>query len=407
MGWRERSVVDLRHEFVMLVSSEGANVRELCRRFGISPQTGYKWLRRFRREGRVGLADRSRRPKASPARTPAAMVALVLEQRARSNDAWGGRKIRRRLTDLGHASVPSASTITAILRRHGKLDEVEAAKHAPWRRFEHAAPNALWQADFKGHFAIAQGRCHPLTVLDDHARYALGLDACANERGATVAALLRAIFRRYGLPRAMLFDNGPPWGDPGGAPFTVLTVWLIELGIRIIHSRPRHPQTLGKDERFHRTLKAEVIRHRHFADLADCQRAFDRWRHVYNHERPHEALDLRVPARRYRPSPIGFPETPPAIVYAPADHLRKVQSGGWVHFQGRTFRLSTALHGKPVALRPTTQDGLFTVHFCHQTIAAFDLRDGTLHHAPARGFDGYRWRDTHNSTGTTTTIEVE
>lgn len=394
--------MDLRHEFVMLALKAGANRGELCRRFGISRQTGYKWLRRYGEEGRAGLADRSRRPTRNPARTAPEMEALVLGVRAASNGAWGGRKIRRRLCDLGHDGVPSAGTITAILRRHGALDEDEAARHAPWRRFEHAAPNALWQADYKGHFAIADGRCHPLTVLDDHARYALGLEACGDERGATVTARLRAIFRRYGLPRTMLFDNGPPWGDPGGAPFTTLTVWLIELGVRVVHSRPRHPQTLGKDERFHRSLKAEVLRHRHFADLDHCQRAFDRWRQVYNHERPHEALDLDVPATRYRPSAIAFPETLPAIEYGPGDHVRKVQAGGWVHFKGRALRLSSALRGKPVALRPTREDGIFSVHFCAQAIAEIDLRNGAVRSPPGCGFDGYRWRDNHNSTAATT-----
>lgn len=404
MAWRERSIVDLRYEFVMLARQEGANRRELCRRFGISAETGYRWIGRFEAEGVAGLPDRSRRPKTSPLRTPAAMEDLVLAERKASDGAWGGRKIARRLRDLGHAGVPQASTITGILRRHGKLDEAETAKHAPWRRFEHAAPNALWQADFKGHFAIAAGRCHPLTVLDDHARYALGLEACADEQGATVMARLTAIFRRYGLPQAMLFDNGPPWGDPGGAPFTRLTVWLIERDIDVIHARPRHPQTLGKDERFHRTLKAEVIRTHRYAALEECQRAFDRWRHVYNHQRPHEAIGLDVPARHYRPSAVAFPETVAAFVYGPGDHVRKVQDGGWIHFKSRTFRLSAAFHGKSVALRPTREDGVFSVHFRHQAIGVVDLRDGSVHRPVAHGFDGYRWRDPHKSTGATTAI---
>jgi hypothetical protein len=239
-------------------------------------------------------------------------------------------------------------------------------------------------------------------VLDDHARYALGLEACANEQGATVEARLRMIFRRYGLPRAMLFDNGPPWGDPGGAPFTQLGVWLIELGIRVIHARPHHPQTLGKDERFHRTLKAEVIRPGRYADLAECQRAFDAWRHVYNHQRPHEALELKTPSTRYHPSPIDFPEAMPPFDYGPTDQVRKVQDGGRTHFKGRTFRLSTAFQGKAVAFRPTSEDGVFSVHFRHQAIAAVDIRDGTIQSSAACGFDGYRCRDIHNSTGATT-----
>ena len=401
MVWRERLVMDLREEFVGLAGSAGANRRELCRRFGISAQTGYKWLRRHAAEGREGLADRSRRPRTSPGRVAPVLEAAVLAVRADSNQAWGGRKIRRRLQDLGHAAVPSASTITEILRRHDKLDAA-AAGPARWCRFERAGPNELWQMDFKGHFATVAGRCHPLTVLDDHARYALALAACADERAETVRERLSAIFRRYGLPEAMLMDNGAPWGDAGGQPYTVLTVWLMRLGIRIAHCRPYHPQTQGKDERFHRTLAAEVLAGRRFADLGECQGAFSRWRHVYNHQRPHEALDLDVPARRYRPSAVAFPETPPEIAYGPGDRVRKVQSGGMVSFQGRQFRISKRSRDSPSALRPSAVDGVFTVRFGANTIAHIDFRKAPAETRAACGFDGYRWRDTHNPTGTTT-----
>ncbi len=403
MVWRERSVMDLREEFVRLARSEGANRRELCRRFGISAQTGYKWLRRYAAEGRDGLADRSRRPHVTPGRVAPEIEAAVLGIRAASNQAWGGRKIRRRLQDLGHGAAPSASTITAILRRHGKLDASAAAGHAAWLRFERARPNELWQMDFKGHFATATGRCHPLTVLDDHSRYALGLTACADEQARTVREGLRATFRLYGLPEAMLMDNGAPWGDVGDRPHTTFTVWLMRLGIRIAHGRPYHPQTQGKDERFHRSLKAEVLAGRRFANLDDCQDAFSRWRHVYNHNRPHEALDLDVPATRYRPSAQAFPETLPEIEYGPGDMVRKVQDGGWISFQGRRFRVSRAFKGQPIALRPSDVDGVFTARFRASIIARIDLREPRAKTQTAWGFDGYRCRDTHNSTGATTT----
>jgi transposase-like protein len=197
MPWREISAVDLREEFVVLARADGANVRELCRRFGVSPTTGYKWLERHRGEGRDGLLDRSRRPQMSPERTAAAMEERILRLRDK-NPAWGGRKLRRRLVELGERVPPSASTITEILRRHGRLDADQAAKHRAFIRFEHAAPNDLWQMDFKGHFAMRRGRCHPLTVLDDHSRFAVGLDACGDERATTVETRLTAIFRRYG-----------------------------------------------------------------------------------------------------------------------------------------------------------------------------------------------------------------
>ncbi|MGH2671036.1 MAG: IS481 family transposase, partial [bacterium] len=310
MSWQEVSTVSLRQEFVMLATAEGANVRALCRRYTISPKTGYKWLARYRRQGRAGLTDRARRPHRSPTRTPAALERAVLAVRA-AHPVWGGRKIRAVLLARGHQRLPSPSTVTAILRRHGQLAPAEGARHTAWQRFEHDAPNRLWQMDFKGHFALLHGRCHPLTVLDDHSRFAVGLQACGDETGQTVQARLTACFRRYGLPEALLVDNGAPWGSDVAHPHTPLTAWLLRLGVRVCHARPYHPQTQGKDERFHRTLKAEVLGTRVLRDLPQCQREFDRWRDVYNLERPHEALALAVPASRYQPSPRAFPEVLP------------------------------------------------------------------------------------------------
>jgi transposase InsO family protein len=192
---------------------DGANMAQLCRGFGISRKTGYKWLARYLGEGDPGLGDRSRRPRSSPWVTPPAVAEAVLRLRA-AHPAWGGRKIRARLQAQGWAQAPAASTMTAILRRHGLIDPEESAKHQAWRRFEAAAANDLWQMDFKGHFAAAGGRCHPLTVLDDHSRYALGLEACADERGATVQERLTRIFHGYGLPRQLLVDMGVRPGAP-------------------------------------------------------------------------------------------------------------------------------------------------------------------------------------------------
>ena len=201
--------------------------------------------------------------------------------------------------------------------------------------------------DFKGHFAHDAGHCHPLTLLDDHLRFSLCLEACANQRGATVAASLVPTFERYGLPRRMVFDNGSPRGNGPRDPYTPLGVWLLRLGIAISHSRPYHPQTLGKDERFHRSLKAEVLQGRRFRDLGHCRKAFAAWRHVYNLERPHEALDMAVPASRYQPNPRAYPPTPPAIEYAAGDRVRKVQHGGRVDFMGKAWRLPKAFRSYP------------------------------------------------------------
>ena|SRR5271166_3097010 len=376
MPFREVSAMDQKRELVTFAAMEGANIRELCRRFGISAPTAYGWLGRYREEGLAGLVERSRRPKSSPRRAAPAIEAKVLEVRDRSNNVWGGRKIKRALEDRGEADIPAASTITEILRRHDRLTDTGSTEHpGPWLRFERERPNELWQMDFKGHFAIQTGRCHPLTALDDCSRYNLILAACGNEQGRTVRAELENVFRRYGLPLAMLMDGGPPWSDPGGDLLTAFSVWLMRLGVRVLHGRPRHPQTQGKEERFHRTFKAEVVSGRSFRDLADCQRAFDDWRPRYNHERPHEGLGMATPAERYRPSSRSFPEDLPPIEYAPGDHVRKVDGDGFISFKSRPWRISKALRGELIALRPSREDGVFDVYYCAHRIRALDPRD--------------------------------
>src|SRR5262245_13395024 len=370
MPWKEWSVMLLRREFVELARQSGANIRQLCSRFGISRKTGYKWLRRYQEES--GLGDRSRRPRQ---RSAVEVEAQVLAMRD-AHSAWGARKIRTRLEMLGHQKLPAGSTIHAILRRHGRIDPKESSQHRPFQRFERDSPNQLWQMDFKGHFALGNGqRCHPLGMVDDHSRFALCLQACRNQQAETVQQQLTATFRRYGLPEAMLMDNGSPWGNDEDHPYTPLTVWLLRLGVGVGHGRPYHPQTQGKQERFHRTLKTEVLMGLVFKDFAQIQARFDQWRQVYNHERPHQALRMAVPASRYQVSPRSFPEVLPPIEYGPGDVIRKVQVGGKISFQNRDFRIGKAFRGYPVALRPTLQDGIFKVYFCSHQIAEIQLRD--------------------------------
>jgi transposase InsO family protein len=377
MPWKEVSIMSQRLEFVTLATAENANIRHLCRCFGISSATAYKWLERFRSDGAKGLEDHSRRPHHSPTRTAAEMEEIVTKLRHK-HPAWGGRKLEQRLLDLGQAGVPSPSTITAILQRHQLLDPKESAKHQAFLRFERAAPNELWQMDFKGEFKLPQGRCYPLTILDDHSRFAVALQACArNTRNITQTTLIQ-VFRRYGLPDRITCDNGSPWGSRGRGYYTGLAVWLMRLGVAVSHSRPHHPQTQGKDERFHRTLEAEVLRYQHGASLARWQLYFDQWRLVYNTERPHEALSMAVPASRYQPSHRRYPQQLPVIEYGPADIVRKVRHYGHIKFAGREYHVGSAFYGLHVALRQTTTDGLFDVYFCQHKIGALDLRDNKL-----------------------------
>jgi transposase InsO family protein len=379
MPWHEVSAMSLRQEFVTFAQDSERPFAELCRRYGVSRKTGYKWQQRYREQGLAGLADQSRRPHHSPARTSPEVEQAVIAVR-QAHPAWGARKIAHYLVQQGHGRVdrlPSASTITEILRRHALLDPSESIKHQAWQRFEHATPNALWQMDFKGDVRLhgaSVPRLYPLTVLDDHSRFALGLRACLNQQTETVQHELTELFQRYGLPERMTMDNGSPWGDGAGSPYTPLTVWLLRLGIHISHSRPYHPQTQGKDERFHRTLQAELLRYAQFEDPLTCQSALDAWRQVYNHERPHQALDYAVPASRYRPSGRAFPEPLPPIVYGPEDRVRQVQDHGRFSFQGREFQVSRAFQGYPIALRPTPTEGVWEVYFCQQRLTWIDLR---------------------------------
>jgi transposase InsO family protein len=368
--------MNLRREFVALALAEGSNRTALCERFGISRKTGYKWLGR----AEEGLpVDRSRRPRSSPGRTTTALEDAVLTA-ADTHPGWGGRKLKRWLKDQRGVDAPAASTITQILRRHGRLRPEASCASERYVRFEHAAPNAQWQMDFKGHVPLGSGRTHPLTILDDHSRFNLALDSCPAERETEVKPRLIEVFRRYGLPIGIAVDNGPPWGS-GSNPrsLTRLGVWLIELGVRVVHIAPGHPQSNGKDERFHRSLNAELLSRRAFHDHDEAQREFDRWREIYNHERPHEALGMKVPASRYRVSERSYPERVSPVEYAPDLETRKVDVSGRITYRGRALHVSKALAGKRVGLRPEPhEDGVLGVYFAHQRISALDLTDPVI-----------------------------
>jgi transposase InsO family protein len=370
MPWHEVSIMEQRREFVELAMQEGANRRELCRRFGIHPDTGYKWLGRFVADGE--LADRSRRPHSSPERTDRLIEDRIVTIRD-DHPAWGARKIARCL-ERENVERPALSTIHEILCRHGRIVP-PAGGPAAHQRFEMPAANLLWQMDFKGHMALADGsRCHPLTMVDDHSRYALCLKACANEQSRTVQGHLEATLRRYGMPDAIFVDNGSPWGDAGGQRWTRLSVWLLKLGITVLHSRPYHPQSRGKNERFHRTLQDEVFALKRFRDLDQVQRAFDHWRNVYNLERPHEALGQEVPVSRYSPSLRSMPDRLPAVHYDSRDTVRSVSTTkAYVHFKGRPWKVPQAFCGERLAIRPLTTDGRYGVFFAAHHIATIDL----------------------------------
>jgi transposase InsO family protein len=375
MPWNAVSVMDQRLEFVRLALQEGANRRELCRRFGISPDVGYKWLRRWHAGDRE-LADHSRRPLVTPKRSEALTEAQVLAVRDK-HPAWGARKIAHCLKRDGLA-VPVPSTVHQILCRNGRVKLTAGAPPNPGHRFEKEAPNLLWQMDFKGHMPLTNGNdCHPLTIVDDHSRYALCLKACANEQRLTVQGHLTATFRCYGLPEAFYTDNGSPWGDTSGVRWTGLKVWLLKLGVEVVHARPRHPQGRGKNERFHRSLKAEVFAVRRFRSLLEVQRAFDTWRTLYNLERPHEALGMDVPASRYQPSSRAMPDRLPKVEYDSGEIVRTVSSTRhYISFKGRMWKVPQAFARERLAIRPLDRDGRYGVFFASWQVASIDLTAG-------------------------------
>jgi transposase InsO family protein len=281
---------------------------------------------------------------------------------------------------MTEGDLPAPSTITNILRRHGLLGAGTREGSPEIQRSERPDPNDLWQMDFKGHFATSRsGRCYPLTILDDCSRYSLMLEACRGETRAIVQPLLERAFGRYGLPRQILCDHGNPWGKglrPDGQPYGTpgLELWLLRLGVELIHGRVRHPQTQGKEERFHRTLKAEVISQKtQWLDHQSCQQGFDDWREIYNHKRPHESLKDEVPASRYRLSARSMPgEIPSAASYeVDGDEIRITRSKGEITFKNRTYYIGQGFVGEPVFLRQES-DGSYGVYYCWKRIGRID-----------------------------------
>jgi transposase InsO family protein len=374
MPWREVSLMDQRKEFIRLFQQPDANRRELCRRFGISPRIAYKWLARATGAEKEWARDRSRRPYTSPMQSSDEIEAAVLAIRD-AHPAWGARKIHRQLEGK-YKNLPATSTVHAILARHDRIPP--PAQPAQYTRFEHPAPNDLWQMDFKGRFPLGDRQmCHPLTMVDDHSRYSLCLQACTNERSETVQQHLERTFRYYGLPNAFLVDNGVPWGTCSEVRWTKLRVWLLKLGVDVIYARPHHPQTKGKNERFHRTLKAEVLSMTTYRTVRELQKAFDRWRHVYNAERPHQALDYDVPANRYRPSSRSLPSKPREPEYEEGTIVRRASAlKADFRFGNRRWSAPEAFRGELLAIRPLATDGTFGVFFGAHQIACINLRDG-------------------------------
>ncbi len=362
--------MSLREEFISAAKEKIDTISNLARKYSISRKTAYKWLQRYAEEGKLGLNNRSKRPTHMPSRLDTENVELILSKRAQY-PCWGAKKLRQVLINEGHQVLPSIASFNRILHRQNQISAMETSKRQGCIRFQRDYPNELWQMDFKGFFAVIEGRCYPLTVLDDCSRFSICIKACGAEDTISVRTALEEAFREYGLPDAMTMDNGSPWKGYPTQRLSKLTIWLMRLGIKVGHSRPHHPQTQGKDERFHRTLKAEVLKYHNFKDLADAQRGLNEWRNVYNYIRPHEAIDMLCPAQRYKRSEREFPEKLPSIEYEMEDEVRQVRRGGEIKFKGRQYYVGEYLHGEPVALRQKGERR-WDIYYVKTRIGSFD-----------------------------------
>ena len=370
MPWRQESVVEQRFSFLLAVRKKEATVSELCRRYEISRKTGYKWLRRYESGGSIeALKDQPRRPHHSPARTSLPQEQAVLA--LRDEKSWGAEKIAVVLGKRGLALRPI--TIHRVLKRHGRIKATAATRLAR-QRFARASCNELAQMDFKGEYALrGGGKCYPLTLLDDCSRYLLGLWALPNTQAAGVHQVLRDHFRQRGVPREMLLDHGSTWYcNRSGHGLTWLSVWLITQGITLRYSGVHHPQTQGKVERLHRTLK-ERTNHRGLpTTLPEWSRWAREFQREYNCERPHAALGMQTPKERYNEENLRpYQEQPPAWDYQGGE-VRRLDNQGRLHKHGSWFFVCEALAKQWV--RVDEFDNKLTVTFRHLTIREIDLQ---------------------------------
>ena len=371
MAWGERTVEQMREEFVRRVLAHEGTKAALCREYEISRPTGDKWLERFLAGD--SMSDRSRAPRTTPGRIDPEMEEQIVAMRRRY-PAIGAVKLRRMMENAGHTNLPCAKTFNNVFHRHGLIAREASQAATPHQRFEKSVPNEMWQADFKGHFAMKDGyRCHPLNILDDHSRFNLCVEALRGETFEDVKPVMERLFREYGLPFSFLCDNGNPWGTSQSLGYTRFEVWLMELGILTLHGRIRHPQTQGKEERFNGSFTKECLKHHEIRDYDHAQRVFDEYRTFYNEVRPHFSLNLDVPQKHYHPSDKELPEQVEQWEYGPEYQLCKVKETGYFNYKGQGYFLSEAFAGKHIAVRESHLPGQITLVFRQFKVGRIDL----------------------------------
>lgn len=377
MPWYKESKVSQRQRLIEQMLLPGANVSALCREAGISRKTAYKWLARYDSGDLRSLVDHSKARRHQSQQTNKQVESIIINSH-HENPYWGPEKLRSYLINSGELkSPPTHTTIGNILKRND-CEVIKSQKSQPAKtRFEREVPNELWQMDFKGSYMTGAHRCYPLTILDDYSRFSVGLVACRNEKRETVQTHLTTVFKRHGLPEQINVDNGNPWGSSDLTSLTSLQIWLIKLGIRLSHSAPYHPQTNGKDERFHRTLKLELLHDRQYRSTDVMQEHFDQWQHRYNFTRPHAALDGKTPSSRYHQSVREFPDKLIQAEYDDDDcDVRKVvKNTGRFAFRGKHYYASRALGDEYIAIRETQVPDVFAIFFMTSFLKKFNLNE--------------------------------
>ncbi len=379
MPWRETATQMERAEFVSEHRKGCWSMLELCQAFGVSRKTGYKWLARYAEEGIEGLTDRSRAPRTQALRTPSEIEDEIVKMRGRY-PRWGGKKIRswlkRRIPEV---EWPSRTTVDAILKRHGLVRERKRRRRCtPAARplIEATSSNDVWGADYKGWFRLRNGvRCDPLTISDLFSRYLITCHGLVRPQLEDVRRHFRRAFQEYGLPRAILIDNGPPFGSTGLGGLTRLSVWWIRLGVTPVRIEPGKPQQNGIHERMHGTMLEVTDKPK--ATLRAQQAAFQRFRRTFNQERPHEALDMLTPADLYAPSRRPMPARLPRVEYPSDFHRRRVRVNGSFKWRRRPISASIALANQDVGLEEAG-DGIWRVHFGRVLLGTFHEASGKI-----------------------------
>ncbi len=376
MPWEEKTKSMMRERFVQEWQEGRKTKAALCREYGISRPTGDLWIQRWIQK--ESMFDRSHAPHTVPHRTPPDMEALIVSYRNRY-PAAGAVTLHKLMKDEGISNLPCTKTFNNIFKRNCLITQEASQAAAHIQRFQHEAPNDLWQGDFKGHFAMTNGeRCHPLNILDDCTRFNLCCEALAGETFEDIRPIMTRLFREYGLPKTFLCDNGNPWGTSQSVGFTRFEVWLMELGILTVHGRPLHPQTQGKTERFNRSLTRECLRYHQFEDLSDAQRKLDAYRTYYNEKRPHHALELKTPASQYTAAKRRFPERIEPWEYGAGYDVRQVKSTGYITYRNQGYFLSETFAGKEVAIRESHLSGELTLEFRQFRIARLNPNNGVF-----------------------------